>query len=179
MEQRNTIKLRPDYFEWCLLFAIDLSVALFWIWIIKKGFDWEAHRMIDLTGPFMALIGFILLAWAIYELKILVDFLRVEAFREISYDKNSFSFIISIRGQDKRLELRDLKEVVFSSSRWSNRTPTAHLSYSELIFKEDKRLFITSFVKNVKAMEKFLEGRSYKKTYRSRGLFEGITVNKA
>lgn len=72
------------------------------------------------------------------------------------------------------LKLNEIKEVIFSERRFNSRTPTAHLSYTKLIFQNNEHLLITSFLLNTKEMKGLLGKGNYKETFRTRGLFEAI-----
>lgn len=103
-------------------------------------------------------------------------FLLTELGRTIEIDESKRTFTVDRNGNSELFKINDLKEVIFSDHRIGTRTPTAHLSYSQLNFKSGEPLLITSFVANTKELNKLLGNGNFKRTTHNRKLFEGIRL---
>ncbi|GAB3650685.1 hypothetical protein GCM10028791_18300 [Echinicola sediminis] len=171
---KNIKKLYPDYFGWGLLFLFAICLNLILLWFIHHGVNLEKEYRFDLQGYSLAFVAGILFLWDIYEIWILVQFLRIELGRKIEFDEVTKTLLIYCREKTEILRINDLQEVVFSGPRFNSRTLTQHLSYSQLNFKSREPLIITSFVLNTSKLKKLLGNGLYRKTELDRGLFEGI-----
>lgn len=131
--------------------------------------------LIDLNGPLLIVAGVLFLCWDFYEIFVLFQFYKVESGRVITTDWSTL--IVETKQKTEQLKISELQKVIFSKGRYLSRTPTAHLSYSELLFKGNRKLTITSFLLNSQSLEKQLGNTSYIKVWRHRTLFEGIRNN--
>jgi hypothetical protein len=169
-------KFTPDYFGWILLFLLDICLALFWLWLANQGFNADREYTFDLGGYSLAFIAMVLFIWNIYEIWILLRFLLVELGRTIEFDESTRKLHISHNASTRSFQINELKEVIFSERRIGTRTPTAHLSYSQLNFRSTEPLLITSFVLNTEKLNKLLGNGSFKRTTQNRKFFEGIRL---
>ena len=167
-------KFKPDYFGWTFLFIIDILFSLFWAWLVYQGLIAERLYTFDLGGYSLALVAGFIFIWNIYELWVLIQFLMFELGRTLIIDGSSGTLTVIRKGSTVNLKLKEIREVIFSERRFNSRTPTAHLSYTELIFQNNEHLLVTSFLLNTKEMKKIIGKESYKETVRTRGLFEAI-----
>lgn len=167
-------KFKPDYFGWTFLFIIDVLFSLFWVWLIYQGLIAERLYTFDFGGYSLALAAGFFFVWNMYELWVLIQFLMYEFGRTLIINQSSRTLTVINNGLTVNLTLNGIKEVIFSERRFNSRTPTAHLSYTELIFQNNEHVVITSFLLNTKEMKKLLGKGNYKETVRTRGVFEAI-----
>ena len=141
-------KLSPDYFGWLLLLLFDLCLCLFWVWIIKNGLDYDRDYTFDLTGYSLSFVGGIVLIWNLYEIWILISFLKVELGRSIYVNAVDHSYCIQQQNGEITFNTKEIEEVIYCNKRVSTRTPTAHLSYAQIKLNTGEVILITSFVLN-------------------------------
>lgn len=166
--------LTPRYLNWAIDFIIYLTltiIILYWadsLLLEERRFKYE-FTMISIG------VGLLLLAILFFlELTIFIKFLKTETSRRLYFMANLGILRIEHNRESEILSLDDLKTVIFSQRRFSSRSPTMNLEYSELIFKSGRSILITSYLMDTKKLEKFLGHRKYLKSYRNRGNFEGI-----
>ncbi len=169
-------KWTPDYFGWILLFIFDVCLTLFWLWLFYHGFNLEKRFAYDFLGYSISACAAVIFTWNVYEIWILTSFLMVEFGRTVEFDPSEKLLYINHNRIKQTLHLSDLTEVIFSNPRFGTRTPTRHLSYTQLNFRSQKPIVITSFLMNTKEVNKLLGRGGFKKTSTNRNLFEGIKL---
>lgn len=158
--------------NWLGLVLWEILVLFFLLWLLSLGITYESELLIDTTGYFIILVSLIGIAWTCYDIWILMKFRSNDKLRRISIDRNNLKIIYN--EAEEILEMRDLIKVIYSTGFRNWRSSTSHLSYSELIFKNKKRLTITSFTIKPDQLKKQLEGVNYQEVNRDRKLFESV-----
>jgi hypothetical protein len=126
-------KLSPSYFGWSINFLSTLSLVLLSFWAIYIGFNYESKVVVDITGYGFILTGLALCAVELWEMFVLLEFLRIEINRVINLERG---VIILRRGSiERKFELADLREIEFGDEILGSRAITANLTYSKLKFK--------------------------------------------
>ncbi|WP_089358199.1 hypothetical protein [Ekhidna lutea] len=161
--------------NWLGLFLREVLTMIFLSWLLSVGINYESELLIDTTGYFIMLVSLIGIAWTAYEIWILMKFRNADSKRRISID----NAIIKIKTDDTEeiLETKDLYKVIYSKGYNNWRSSTTHLSYSELIFKNKKRLIITSFTLAPTKLKELLRGVRYAEVNREKKIFEAIKNN--
>jgi amino acid transporter len=170
----DEIELTPRYLKWTFDFVVYLVMAIVILYFADSLLFEERRFKYDFSKTSIG-IALILMAIMIFrELGIFISFLNTELGRKLYFSSSTGTLRVEKNNKSDSLSLNDLSRVTFSQQRFSSRSPTMNLEYSELIFKTGQTILITSYVMNTHKLEKLFGNRKYKKSYRNRGNFEGI-----
>lgn len=139
---------------------------------IKFGINLKPEVTVDTSGIVITLLGIFILIIELWEVRLLINFLRAELQGTVIIDEGMI--VLRKNGKETALKVSELKSIDFYDRVFGSRAWTSYLTYSILKFKTGDVIIIPSFKKNIYEVEKMFVGSGARFSKRDRKFFELI-----